>query len=387
MEIIKRKDNLGDHEFWFDNDSWVRVNQSEECYEFQSDPNDGETYFEGMLEFSEDGNTLEGFDGCYELPKEVVIACRELGLAISEYIDMDEFSPEFREIENDSKTNLTKGDNTMETKNVNETMNQVIVRLNELKDVKMSNITKSKRQAAKFSKEVATYLLDNWSDLAQLKLCRDTMAKDMPDGADEVMSLYDGRIKELEPKTKEKAKKDIKKQEKKQEAKKPAEKKAKTDSDTAAKRGRKSKHYVGELHPNGPWLWTDLGNGKFDWKSKNGKWWKGRTDIPEPTDKPAQEQKPRSKAGKTTTTQEDKKEVEPQDIVAFIKAKTLPKKGLSKPQEAAWKAIRKGMKVKKDGNALWLTDGETNMRVEKGVLTALERRLQVDFSKTNLYIE
>lgn len=275
----------------------------------------------------------------------------------------------------------------METKNVNETMNQVIVRLNELKDVKMSNVTKSKRQAAKFSKEVATYLLDNWSDLAQLKLCRDTMAKDMPDGADEVMSLYDGRIKELEPKTKEKAKKVTKKQEKKREAEKPTEKKAKTDSDTTAKRGRKSKHYVGELHPNGPWLWTDLGNGKFDWKSKNGKWWKGRTDIPQPTDKPAQEQKPRSKAGKTTTNPANKEASEPQDIVAFIKAKPLPKRNFSKPQEAAWKAIRRGMKVKKDGNALWLTDGETNMRVEKGVLTALERRLQIDFSKTNLYIE
>ena len=275
----------------------------------------------------------------------------------------------------------------METKNVNETMNQVIVRLNELKDVKMSSVTKSKRQAAKFSKEVATYLLDNWSDLAQLKLCRDTMAKDMPDGADEVMSLYDGRIKELEPKPKEKAKKATKKQEKKQEAEKPAEKKEKSDSTLADKRGRKASHYIGEVHPNGLWLWTDLGNGKCDWKSRNGKWWKGRTDIPEPTDKPAQEQKPRSESGKTTTTPADKEASEQQDIVAFIKAKPLPKKNFSKPQEAAWKAIRKGMKVKKDGKALWLTDGETNMRVEKGVLTALERRLQIDFSKTNLYIE
>lgn len=269
----------------------------------------------------------------------------------------------------------------METKNVNETMNQVIVRLNELKDVKMAKITKSKRQAAKFSKEVATYLLDNWSDLAQLKLCRDTMAKDMPDGADEVMSLYDGRIKELEPKPREKAEKVAKKK----DVAKKEEKKEKSDSTPAAKRGRKSEHYIGEVHPNGLWLWTDLGNGKCDWKSKNGKWWKGKTDIPEPTDKPSQEQKPRSKAEKTAT--EDKKEVEPQDIVAFIKAKPLPKRGFSKPQEVAWKAIRKGMKVKKDGKALWLTDGETNMRVEKGVLTALERRLQLDFSKTNLYIE
>lgn len=385
VQIIKKVNNLGKHEFWFDNDSWCSVSIEQECYEFQSDPNDGETYFEGWLGFDDNKTTLEDYDGCYELPKEVVIACRELGLAISEYIDMDEFPSEFREIENDSKTNLTKGENTMETKNVNETMNQVIVRLNELKDVKMSNVTKSKRQAAKFSKEVATYLLDNWSDLAQLKLCRDTMAKDMPDGADEVMLLYDGRIEELDPKKSRAAGKQAKKQ--KKEVKDVAKKEEKNDSTSAAKRGRKAEHYVGEVHPNGLWLWTDLGNGKCDWKSRNGKWWKGRTDIPEPTDKPIQEQKPRSKAGKTTTKPADKKEVEPQDIVALIKSKTLTKKDLSKPQEAAWKAIRKGMKVKKDGNALWLTDGENNMRIEKGVLTALERRLQVDFSMTNLYIE
>lgn len=84
----------------------------------------------------------------------------------------------------------------METKNVNETMNQVIVRLNELKDVKMSSVTKSKRQAAKFSKEVATYLLDNWTEIRE-----------------EV----------------------------------------------------------------------------FDWRSKNGKWWKKDGDTTQPTDKPAQE--------------------------------------------------------------------------------------------------
>lgn len=34
---------------------------------------------------------------------------------------------------------------------------------------------------------------------------------------------------------------------------------------------------VGTPHPSNPnILWTDLGNGKFDWKSKNGKWWKGK---------------------------------------------------------------------------------------------------------------
>jgi hypothetical protein len=38
----------------------------------------------------------------------------------------------------------------------------------------------------------------------------------------------------------------------------------------------KAQHNVGDLHPNGLWRWTDLGNGKFDWKSKDGKYWKGK---------------------------------------------------------------------------------------------------------------
>lgn len=87
-KITKKVDNLGDHEFWFDNESWVRINENEEYYEYQSDPNDGETYFEGCLEFDDDKTTLEGYDGCYKLPEEVILACKELGLKIDEYIEM-----------------------------------------------------------------------------------------------------------------------------------------------------------------------------------------------------------------------------------------------------------------------------------------------------------
>ena len=61
-----------------------------------------------------------------------------------------------------------------------EVMNQVIVRLNEMKAVKMASISKSKRPAAKFNKEVATYLLDNWDNLDQLKTCQKQMRLDMP---------------------------------------------------------------------------------------------------------------------------------------------------------------------------------------------------------------
>lgn len=81
-----------------------------------------------------------------------------------------------------------------------EVMNQTIVKLNELKSVKMASISKSKRPAAKFNKEVATYLLDNWDNLEQLKTCQLQMRRDMPAGCEEVMQMYDTRISELEPK-------------------------------------------------------------------------------------------------------------------------------------------------------------------------------------------
>lgn len=89
MKIIKQKNNFhGAEEFWFDNGSWCSIDLNEECYEFQDNPNDGETYFEGCLEFDDDKTTLEGYDGCYELPEEVVMACETLGLKVSEYIKM-----------------------------------------------------------------------------------------------------------------------------------------------------------------------------------------------------------------------------------------------------------------------------------------------------------
>lgn len=86
-QITKKVDNLDKHEFWFDNGAWCSVDTNG-SYEYQEDENDEETYFEGCLEFSDDKTTLEGFDGCYELPEEVILACKELGLKIDEYIEM-----------------------------------------------------------------------------------------------------------------------------------------------------------------------------------------------------------------------------------------------------------------------------------------------------------
>lgn len=88
----------------------------------------------------------------------------------------------------------------MEQKFTNGVIDEKIIRLNEFKGVKMAQLSKGKRPAAKFNKEVATYLLTNWNDVEALKTCLNAMRKDMPEGCEEVMNIYSERISALEPK-------------------------------------------------------------------------------------------------------------------------------------------------------------------------------------------
>ena len=246
------------------------------------------------------------------------------------------------------------------TENNNEVMNQTIVRLNEMKAVKMASLSKGKRPTAKFNKEVATYLLDNWDNLEQLKICVNAMHKDMPEGCEEVMQMYDTRISELEPKKEVKPIKlsdgersvlriffnsiesengfhmeDVQQEAEKygygkrsiagysktlsdkhlldmysgmdcyfdgeltakgmeiaqtitdgEIVSKTAENKETTKAQTKSeggeksRRGRKSTHYVGEVHPVNPnWTWMEYLPGKFGWKSIRGK--QGREQFPD----------------------------------------------------------------------------------------------------------
>ncbi|MBR0116522.1 MAG: hypothetical protein IJM04_04490 [Prevotella sp.] len=96
MKIVKKEESGGSHYFDFDNGAWVGINLEEELYEFQSDQDDEETYFSGWLDFSEDGSTLEGYDGCHELPEEVVEACRALGKDVSEFVSKRRFRVKVR---------------------------------------------------------------------------------------------------------------------------------------------------------------------------------------------------------------------------------------------------------------------------------------------------
>lgn len=46
---------------------WAKLNLKDECWEYQADLNDEETYDEGEI-IIEDGIIID-YDGCYELPK------------------------------------------------------------------------------------------------------------------------------------------------------------------------------------------------------------------------------------------------------------------------------------------------------------------------------
>lgn len=278
------------------------------------------------------------------------------------------------------------------TENNNEVMNQTIVRLNEFKAVKMASLSKGKRPAAKFNKEVATYLLDNWDNLEQLKTCVQAMHKDMPEGCEEVMQMYDNRISELEPKQ-PKAKKEPKSKTEKKAAEpaKKSEKKAtkaqtKSEDGEKSKRGRKATHYVGEVHPKNPnWVWMEYAPGKFDWKSIRGK--QGAEQFPDrtPVETKSEKKESAGKAGKTTKQAAKKsekkaaKDKEPQLTLEELLAKPIPQ-GLSKPQQNVIKAFKKGYKIRKDGQTYWLTDKDgNNERTEKAVLEALQRKYKINY--------
>lgn len=65
--------------FYFDNDVWVGIRKLEGIWEYQ-ESDDDETYLSGG--FVVDGNSVIDYDGCFEIPREVVMALRELSYII-----------------------------------------------------------------------------------------------------------------------------------------------------------------------------------------------------------------------------------------------------------------------------------------------------------------
>ena len=71
MQLSSRNIENNCHNFYFDNGTWVGITPDDETWEYQ-EGDDEETYSSGC--FILEGKTVIDYDGCFELPKEVVLA-------------------------------------------------------------------------------------------------------------------------------------------------------------------------------------------------------------------------------------------------------------------------------------------------------------------------
>lgn len=204
--------------------------------------------------------------------------------------------------------------NNQVNESANEVMDARIVKLNELKSVKMANLSKGKRPAAKEAKLQATYILDNWDNEFELvKMLNDSEvtnddikailasrlenfadAKEACKKAVEEANQAEAPKKEkkakltktqkdlVEKATKSKkavvevekgagksatAKKAQPKAEEKKATKKAEPKKEDKKEESKAAPAPKSTKKVGDIHKNGKWVWTEYQPGKFDWRT------------------------------------------------------------------------------------------------------------------------
>lgn len=302
------------------------------------------------------------------------------------------------EVEESDKVNQevdnNKNQDNMEDKNFDApAMDERIVKLNELKSVKMAALSKNKRPAAKANKTAAQYVLENWDNAEMLqKYVNDP---DSPVESYEAYCIADSRVKQLmiEAAKIENARKEAEAKLKEAASKKEAKKSRKTTSpkENTAKTARK----VGDVHPKHPtWIWTEYAPGKFDWRTnpkdkKQGQ----RTDM---ADKKENKQ-PKSKAadkkaakGKEAKQEAPKKAEKPiytiDEWVALPTKQTTAKSKMSEAQKEAFKLINKGYRITAD-KKFFENDKDDRKSCNWASVEAMLKRYGIDYVPMGLIKE
>ena len=344
------------------------------------------------------------------------------------------------------EVNNNKNQDNMEDKNFDApAMDERIVKLNELKSVKMAALSKSKRPAAKANETAAQFVLERWDDEEELK--RFVSDESMKVECYEVWCIADSRYKQLSyrPEEAPKVYKDVNGVEikagcrvkdlsadgeetevfedegklavnvdgttvylseietdkvlevvtnKKQAPKEKKADKSKKDvqpKEKAAKNARK----VGDVHPKHPtWAWTEYASGKFDWRTnpkdkKQGQ----RTDM---ADKKENKQ-PKSKAadkkaakGKEAKQEAPKKAEKPiytiDEWVALPTKPTSAKSKMSEAQKEAFKLINKGYRITADKKFFQNAEGD-NKACNWASVEAMLKRYGIDYVPMGLIKE
>lgn len=330
---------------------------------------------------------------------------------------------------NKSKNMATKANKTVKVEDSKSVTNAVdnfdapvmderILKLNELKAVKMANLSKGKRPAAKEAKELATYILNNWDNLAELKNIK---SEDVTN--EDLQNILASRLKNFEDASKaaEKAVKEAEKAEKapkakteKKETKKAAPAKSKkADSKKAEPKAKEEKkdepkvaktaRKVGDVHPNHPtWIWTEYAEGKFDWRTNPADKKQGqRTDKAATSEKKSEPKKAAvskkavaketnkkvAKGGKVEK-EAPKKEEKPKELTIdeFVALPIKSAKTNKKPSEAqkeALKLIMKGYRVTADHKFFENAEGDKKACNWDSV-TAMLRRYGMEYVPAGL---
>lgn len=315
------------------------------------------------------------------------------------YFDGEVTEAGLHEVEENNKVNQevnnSKNQSNMETNNFETpVMDERIVKLNELKSVKMASLNSKKRPAAKAEKAAAQFILENWDNTEMLqKFLSDPESKDNTPKTYEIAAqrvdelIRKAAIAENKKKEDKEKKQSAQPKAKKAASKKETKKADKTEQpkEKTAKTARK----VGDVHPKHPtWIWTEYAPGKFDWRTnpkdkKQGQ----RTDKTdtkkEPKTKAADKKAAKAKA--ETPKKEEKKQLTLEEWLAMPKT-TKQKSSMSKAQKDALKLINKGYRITADKKFF---ENENNER--KGCnwasVEAMLRRYGIDYIPVGLVKE
>lgn len=339
---------------------------------------------------------------------------------------------------NNSKNMATKKAKTVkveDSKSVNNAvdnfdapvMDERILKLNEYKAVKMANLSKGKRPAAKEAKELATYILNNWDD-------ENALASIYLDDASEVdkevfneiilsrLQNFDDAKKACEEAVKETPKAKTEKKDKLTKTQKDLVEKAtkggkatvevevgagksgkakKADSNKAEPKAKeevkketkpaKTARKVGDVHPNHPtWIWTEYAPGKFDWRTNPADKKQGQRTDKATTSAKKSEPKKKANIGNTDGSKnkkvakggkvekeapkkEEKKELTIDEFVALPTKSAKTNKKPSEAQKEALKLVMKGYRVTADHKFFENAEGDKKACNWDSVVAMLRR--------------
>lgn len=306
------------------------------------------------------------------------------------YFDGEVTEAGLHEVEENNKVNQevnnSKNQGNMETNNFETpVIDERIVKLNELKSVKMASLNSKKRPAAKEAKGLAAYVLENWDNQQALEqLLENAEEAAATELGKSVLDIAQNRRNQMNAIKIEKERKEAEARLKKAASKKESKK---TDKEVQPKeKTAKSARKVGDIHPKHPtWIWTEYAPGKFDWRTNPKDKKQGQRTDKTDTAKAKVASKKATKAKTETPKKESKPQITIEEVLSKPK-RGVSKKAMSTAQQEAYKLLNRGWRVTEDKKFLESENGERR-GCNWASVEAMLRRYGIDYIPVGLVKE